>query len=111
MQQVPFLLDISDAAFFGALAYLVFYGLTLLAGGFLLLLLVLFTWRAKPTGIVMRWLLVVCVAGILGEAQWYQVHPGTLAGPTYWRHLTVLGIGLTIYLLFWLNRARRDKKN
>jgi hypothetical protein len=101
----------SDAAFFGALAYTAFYGLTLLGGSFLLLLLVWLKKRVRPTGAAVGWLAVVCVAGILGEALWYRAHPGAQAGPTYWRHLTVLGLGLTMYLLFRFGQFMLDKKN
>jgi len=76
MEQVTLLLAMSAAVFLGTLAYAAFYGFSLLAGGCLLLLLVGFKRRARPTGAVVGWLTVACVAGILGEALWYRAHPG-----------------------------------
>ncbi|MFD2717112.1 hypothetical protein ACFST9_00195 [Hymenobacter monticola] len=110
MVPFPFLLDVRDAVFFEVLAYAAFYGLTLLAGAVLLLVLVWFKRRAKPTGAVLAWLAAVCVAGMVGEALWYRAHPGALAGPTYWRHGAVLGLGLALYLLFRLDHLLLNQK-
>jgi hypothetical protein len=109
MVHSSFLLDVSDAVFFGTLAYAAFYGLTLRAGAALLLVLVRFKRQAKPTAAVTGWLTAACAAGLAGEALWHQAHPD--AFPTYWRHGAVLGLGWALYLLFRLDHLRPDKKN
>jgi hypothetical protein len=110
MQQAPFLLDMSDAVFFGALAYAAFYGATLLAGGLLLFFLVRHHRQEKSMDGVVGWLTGVCLAGALGEVLWYRANPGATAGPTYWRHLAVLALGIALYLLFRLDQKMRDQK-
>jgi hypothetical protein len=71
----------SDAVFFGALAYAAFHGATLLAGDFLLFFLVRHHRKGKPMGGVVGWLTGGCLAGVLEEACGLGRTPGQQLGP------------------------------
>lgn len=81
----PLLLDMSDAVFFSALAFIGFYYFSLLVSGLLLLGLLLRPGRLVP----LAWVMGLCGISLLTQANWNSKYHPPEPFP-YWRHLALL---------------------
>jgi hypothetical protein len=101
----PLLLDLSDADFFAALAFIGLYYLSLLVSGLLLLWRLLRPGRLAPLG----WVLGLCGASLLWQFNWWEQHqaPGVEPDPS-WRHIA-LPVA-TALLTLWQQWQRWQKR-